>query len=65
MFLLLDREVTDEINVSHFETEHSSDGLNFVGIGETKATNSQNYSLTHTSPVSGWAQLLSPQNHRF
>jgi Secretion system C-terminal sorting domain len=46
--------VTDnETNVSHFEAEYSTDGINFVKLAEINATNSgsrQLYRYTHVSP---------------
>jgi hypothetical protein len=47
-----------ESNTGKFEIEHSTDGRNFIKVGETLAAGNTsaatNYSFTHTKPVSGF-----------
>jgi hypothetical protein len=42
---LITWSVGEEINVSHYEVEKSSNGISYTRIGEVKATNSSNYSF--------------------
>ena len=46
-----------ELNTSHFEVEHSTDGLNFTKIATVKATGNSNikidYAYTHRSVTGG------------
>jgi len=61
-FVLLNWSATNEVNFSHYEVEHSADGRSFTKIGTVQAQNGpgtglgggvNNYSLLHTSPVTG------------
>ncbi|MEP4093894.1 T9SS type A sorting domain-containing protein [Reichenbachiella sp.] len=53
--VLLNWVTTNEINVSHFEIEHSLDGSSFLAIGNVEAVNVvasvNDYSYTHDSPT--------------
>lgn len=51
--VLVSWEVANELNLSKYEVEFSTDGISFVKIGDVSATNSRNYSFTHTKPVMG------------
>jgi hypothetical protein len=47
---------TNEINVSHFEIEHSTDGRNFTTLGTVTAignSSSSNYQFTDAAPIVG------------
>jgi hypothetical protein len=53
---LLHWETTDEVNVSKFEVEQATDGINFEKIGTVIAENSPNnhaYSFSQTNPAPG------------
>lgn len=49
--------VANEINVSHYAVEHSTDGIHFSSIAQLAAQNSnafeKKYSWLHTTPVTG------------
>ena len=49
---------TNEVNVSHFEIEHSIDGTNFSTFGKVDAVNEKSlintYDFTHLSPIEGF-----------
>ncbi|HOY13445.1 MAG TPA: T9SS type A sorting domain-containing protein [Saprospiraceae bacterium] len=52
-------QTTAEQNVSHFELEHSIDGISFVNFGKTFANGSSlndktNYEYTHRKPANGY-----------
>ena len=49
---LLTWETANETNNDHFEVEHSTDGINFIKIGEVAAGNNI-YHFTHNNPSSG------------
>jgi hypothetical protein len=55
--VLLKWEVSNEMNFSHYEVEHSVNGKDFVTIGSVNATstgnNSKSYTLTHSNPSAG------------
>lgn len=47
--VLLKWGVSEELNVSHYEIEFGTDGRNFKTIGTIAATNSTDYSFTHSN----------------
>lgn len=53
----LDWEAATELNLSHYDVEHSSDGVNFNSIGKVSATGTQSgtavYDFLHSNPVDG------------
>jgi hypothetical protein len=51
--VLLNWVVTDEINVTGYTIEFSTNGTSFNSTGNVAATNSRNYSFVHTAPVIG------------
>ena len=51
--VLLKWVINEEQNVSTYEVEFSTNGINFTGLGNITAANTHNYSLLHTSPVTG------------
>lgn len=46
-------EVTDQVDMSKYVIEHSTDAKRFKAIGETPALDTAFYSLTHYNPVPG------------
>ena len=42
-----------ELHISHFNLQHSTDGISFTTIGTVKAKGSGNYSFTDTKPTTG------------
>ncbi|RED93359.1 T9SS type A sorting domain-containing protein [Marinoscillum furvescens] len=56
--VLLTWETTNEINVSHFEVEHSTDGENWSAIGVEDAVNISErinvYNFIHSSAIKGY-----------
>jgi hypothetical protein len=51
--VLVSWAVAAEINMANYVVEHSVDGISFTAIGTVAANNRSNYSLLHTTPVSG------------
>ena len=51
--VLLKWVVSEEINVAKYEIECSTNAVDFKYVGHVSANNTQQYSLFHTSPVSG------------
>jgi len=51
-------QTSGEMNTDRFEAEHSSDGNNFIGIGNVQAsgnsTGIRDYSFTHSNPPNGF-----------
>ena len=45
--------VLNEINVKKYEVEKSSDGINFVKVGEVAATKASNYAWLDVAPFTG------------
>jgi hypothetical protein len=56
-YVLLQWSTSDEINSSHFDVEHSTDGLHFTHIGSINAASNTTHSNTYTfndiKPVKG------------
>ncbi|MBP6431896.1 MAG: T9SS type A sorting domain-containing protein [Ferruginibacter sp.] len=52
--VVLNWVVNTETNVSNYEVEYSSNGVNFVSIGSKTATGSRSYNLLHTTPKQGF-----------
>jgi Concanavalin A-like lectin/glucanases superfamily/PKD domain len=51
--VLLQWNVAQEINLSHYQIERSSDGLNYDAIGTVKATNRTAYTFADNQPLNG------------
>ncbi len=52
----LNWQTTNEINTSHFDVQHSTDGTNWSAVGVVNSYNTNgthNYNFVHTSPVKG------------
>lgn len=46
-------QTADEINVQHYQIEHSTNAINFTPIGIVEAKGSNNYFYHHSNPVMG------------
>lgn len=52
--VMLSWKVNEELNVSGYEVEVSTDAINFIKIGNIVAVNNHTYTFLHNSPVNGF-----------